>query len=273
MGTAIRRCPTNRLVGRRFATILASGDDVNHLPPTRLSNSLAFSPEPHALLQAPRMNDSIVASPPVSEGQGRVLDAARPLFVEHGYKGVSMQQIADAVGIHKATLYHHFRDKDDLFAAVVHEEMRQMRADMTRVIAEEDTASKRLTAVAWIFFQHNKADFGQMMTDVHNFLPLELRHEIVREQAFPWDHLELMIGDVPGMDGGQIDMELASGLFAGSIWGQIWLRKVGRVTEPLTEELAARLVDVLLAGLATSPAALLETGVGSLLQEPEPAGR
>jgi uncharacterized membrane protein YqhA len=44
---------------------------------------------------------------------------------------------------------------------------------------------------------------------------------------------------------------MAAGLYAGVIWGQIWLRKVGRVTEPLSEELAGRLVDVLLAGLST----------------------
>ena len=56
---------------------------------------------------------------PESEARNRVLDAARPLFVDYGYKGVSMQQIAAAAGIHKATLYHHFKDKDALFAAVV----------------------------------------------------------------------------------------------------------------------------------------------------------
>lgn len=209
------------------------------------------------------MTDPTTANPPVSEGRRRVLDAARPLFVQHGYKGVSMQQIADATGIHKATLYHHFRDKDDLFAAVTYQEMRQMRMDMARVVEEETTTAGRLTAVVWIFFQHNKADFGQLMTDVHNYLPVEMRREIVREQAFPWDHLELMIGDMTGMDGSSIDLELASGLFAGAIWGQIWGRKIGRVTEPLTEDLAKRLVDVLLAGLATSSAALLPQAVSA----------
>ncbi len=58
--------------------------------------------------------------PSESESRNRVLDAAYPLFVQQGYKAVSMQQIADAVSINKATLYHHFRSKDDLFLAVVH---------------------------------------------------------------------------------------------------------------------------------------------------------
>jgi AcrR family transcriptional regulator len=39
-----------------------------------------------------------------SEGRLRILRAAYPLFVERGYDGVSMQGIADAVPLNKATL-------------------------------------------------------------------------------------------------------------------------------------------------------------------------
>jgi AcrR family transcriptional regulator len=44
----------------------------------------------------------------------RILDAALRLFAQHGYEGVSLQQIADAVGLHKATLFHHFEGKPEL---------------------------------------------------------------------------------------------------------------------------------------------------------------
>ncbi|HYJ13342.1 MAG TPA: helix-turn-helix domain-containing protein, partial [Thermomicrobiales bacterium] len=76
------------------------------------------------------MTDLSVSALPESEARNRVLDAARPLFVDYGYKGVSMQQIAAAAGIHKATLYHHFKDKDALFAAVVMLELQFTRAEM-----------------------------------------------------------------------------------------------------------------------------------------------
>ena len=202
------------------------------------------------------MNDLSPTALPESEARKRVLDAARPLFLEFGYKGVSMQQIAGATGIHKATLYHHFKDKDALFAAVVMLELQSTRAEMVRAIERESTPAERLTAVAWAFFQATHADFGRLMGDVHTYLPLELRQAIVREQALPWEEVEAMFrGDDTTDDQPPIDTEMAAGLYAGVIWGQIWLRKVGRVTEPLSEELAARLVDVLLAGLATSPAA------------------
>ena len=193
----------------------------------------------------------------VSEGRRRIVTAARPLFVEHGYKGVSMQQIADASAIHKATLYHHFRDKDALFVAVVEAELAQMRDDLVAAINAGDTTHRRLAAVAWRFFQRSRADFGQLMSDVHTHLPEQCRTQVMREQAFPWEQLEGIFIDAAAADElPPVDPSLAATLFAGFIWGQIWARKVERVSDPLTPDLADRLVDILLAGLANSPAAL-----------------
>lgn len=44
-----------------------------------------------------------------------ILDAAKKLFVEQGYEGVSMDQIAAEAGVSKLTVYSHFGDKDTLF--------------------------------------------------------------------------------------------------------------------------------------------------------------
>ncbi len=49
----------------------------------------------------------------------RIAEEAARLFVANGYHGVSMREIAEAVGISKAGLYYHFRDKEDLFIAVL----------------------------------------------------------------------------------------------------------------------------------------------------------
>ncbi len=50
-----------------------------------------------------------------------VLDAAAALFMAHGYGAVSMDAIARAAGVSKATLYAHFSSKDQLFATIVGE--------------------------------------------------------------------------------------------------------------------------------------------------------
>jgi AcrR family transcriptional regulator len=53
-----------------------------------------------------------------------VLDAAAKLFMAHGYGAVSMDAVARAAGVSKATLYAHFTSKDQLFATIVGEACR-----------------------------------------------------------------------------------------------------------------------------------------------------
>lgn len=47
----------------------------------------------------------------------RIIDEATRLFLEKGYAGTSMSQLASACGIQKASLYHHFASKEALFVA------------------------------------------------------------------------------------------------------------------------------------------------------------
>ncbi|MFK0168609.1 TetR/AcrR family transcriptional regulator [Streptomyces sp. NPDC090306] len=48
-----------------------------------------------------------------------ITQAAGELFIEHGYSGVSMEDVLTAVGGSKATLYRYFADKSTLFRASV----------------------------------------------------------------------------------------------------------------------------------------------------------
>jgi TetR/AcrR family transcriptional repressor of mexJK operon len=48
-----------------------------------------------------------------------ILEAAKTLFLRHGYEGSSMDAIAREAGVSKLTVYSHFTDKDTLFCAAV----------------------------------------------------------------------------------------------------------------------------------------------------------
>ena len=48
-----------------------------------------------------------------------ILAAAKRLFVQQGFEGVSMDQIAGEAGVSKLTVYSHFGDKEGLFAEAV----------------------------------------------------------------------------------------------------------------------------------------------------------
>ena len=47
----------------------------------------------------------------------KITKEALTLFAEKGYKGTSVKNIADAVGIKDASLYNHFKSKQEIFDA------------------------------------------------------------------------------------------------------------------------------------------------------------
>src|SRR5512134_2412985 len=57
-------------------------------------------------------------SPDIS-GREVILDTSAKLFGQHGYKEVSIRDIAQACGMTNAALYYHFKNKEDLFLAML----------------------------------------------------------------------------------------------------------------------------------------------------------
>lgn len=57
-------------------------------------------------------------TPPTPGPRQRILEAAMRLFARYGFEGVGMQRIADEVGLHKSSLFHHYRGKLELAAEV-----------------------------------------------------------------------------------------------------------------------------------------------------------
>jgi AcrR family transcriptional regulator len=51
--------------------------------------------------------------------RGALLTAARALFAERGYADTATEEVVRRAGVTRGALYHHFRDKQDLFRAVV----------------------------------------------------------------------------------------------------------------------------------------------------------
>ncbi|MES2944646.1 MAG: TetR/AcrR family transcriptional regulator, partial [Pseudomonadota bacterium] len=47
-----------------------------------------------------------------------ILICAADLFARHGYLGTSMNDVADSSGLSKASLYHYYRDKDELLTSI-----------------------------------------------------------------------------------------------------------------------------------------------------------
>src|SRR3954467_13659308 len=57
-----------------------------------------------------------------SSKRRQILDGARKMFMDLGFDGASMNEIARAAGVSKGTLYVYFADKNRLFEAIMEEE-------------------------------------------------------------------------------------------------------------------------------------------------------
>ena len=60
----------------------------------------------------------MTAAPEPSDRVLQILTEASGLFAAQGYGGTTMRDIAAACGISKALLYHHFKDKDEIYARI-----------------------------------------------------------------------------------------------------------------------------------------------------------
>ena len=69
----------------------------------------------------------------------RIVTAARNHFFAHGFRSVTMDDLADALGMSKKTLYAAFPSKLDLLRAVLLEKFRHVEADLDRVMSAVST--------------------------------------------------------------------------------------------------------------------------------------
>ncbi|MGJ4943329.1 TetR/AcrR family transcriptional regulator [Bradyrhizobium sp. HKCCYLS1011] len=71
----------------------------------------------------------------------QILDGARKVFMDLGFDGASMGEIARAAGVSKGTLYVYFTDKCGLFQAIVEEESLQQGAAIFKFDPAQDVAA------------------------------------------------------------------------------------------------------------------------------------
>jgi TetR/AcrR family acrAB operon transcriptional repressor len=84
------------------------------------------------------------------ETRNRILDAAEHVFSERGVSRTSLEDIAQAAGLTRGAIYWHFKDKSELFAAMVNRVTLPMEAMVARSSdesVEDPIASLRACAV------------------------------------------------------------------------------------------------------------------------------
>jgi AcrR family transcriptional regulator len=118
--------------------------------------------------------------------RARALDAADGLLHEHGYLGVSMDSIADQIGIRKASLYHHFPEgKDQIMLEIANKHIGLNKDGLQDALNAGETVRERLQAMAVFIFKDTRRTHRVLKDTIH-FLSLE--HQQALGAGF-FDHI------------------------------------------------------------------------------------
>ncbi len=101
--------------------------------------------------------------PTVKRGRkfDQVLEGARDIFMADGFEGASVDDIARAAGVSKATLYSYFPDKRLLFMEVAKSECIRQADSAVETIDPNAPVATILTEAAWQMVNFFTSDFGQ----------------------------------------------------------------------------------------------------------------
>ncbi len=181
--------------------------------------------------------------------------AAARIFFEKGYDSTSIQDIADAVGILKGSMYYYIDTKEDLLFDVVksvHEQgLRQAREWMEAPGSPLD----RLRAAIEGHVESNLTNLEAVGVFFHDFASLgpRRRAEIIIDRDFYDRHLRRLVeeGQASGDLAPDLDPKLAVMALLGMMnWTYQWFRPDGDWTP---REVAVHLADLAIGGLARRP--------------------
>ncbi len=74
----------------------------------------------------------------------QILVTAKSMFIQQGYHGLAMRQISEALGVSKAALYYHFKDKEELFLAILTSYLDDIETLLDRILAEQGSNRDRI---------------------------------------------------------------------------------------------------------------------------------
>ena len=201
-----------------------------------------------------------------SAGEQAILDAAVQLYSKSGYDGVSIRSIAEAAGVSKANIYHHFRSKEALYLAIVKHSSTRLTALLEDLAAAGDFP-ERVQAFASRHLEH-LFDNGTTVRLVlrEAFAGDERRSRVLVEQVVGALFRQLTAIFEAGQSAGVVRDDLDPGLCATLLIGgdlfyfqaQGLLRQIpqaGFARQP--EQYAQQMSDILLRGM------LVADGVGS----------
>ncbi len=188
-----------------------------------------------------------VAEKARSTRRTELIAVAARLFSERGYHGTSMQDLGDALGIQRGSLYAHIGSKEDLLLDVVEEGADRFLARGAEAVELDAPASERLRSllVGHVEIATQHLDASTVFLNEWRYLSPELRDHIQEKRDRYEGVVRRIIDD--GVAAGEfradVDIRFAATLvLSAGNWTYTWYRPGGNLTPTEIGERFAELV-------------------------------
>lgn len=184
-----------------------------------------------------------------------ILARAAELFARGGYPGTSMNQVAEACGLSKATLYHYYEDKYQLLVNIADGHVSRLQGIVRETLAEPLPPEAQMRAlIARLVEEYANAQHAhRVLTEDVKFLDAADRERVLDKEREVVRVFAQVVGQLrPDLQEAAMSKPLTMLLFGMINWLFTWMKPRGRLDY---EAMAPLVADLFLGGLGAVEAA------------------
>lgn len=190
-----------------------------------------------------------------------ILAQAAALFARGGYPGTSMNQVAQACGLSKATLYHYYRDKYELLVNIAEGHVTRLQRLVEEALAQEKTSIGQMRALVRRLVEEyaNAQNEHRVLTEDVKFLEAADRDRILgKEREVVAAFAQVIAALRPDLKDAAMSKPLTMLLFGMVNWLFTWMKPQGALSY---EDMAPIVTDLFLGGLQAVQVPLKTTAI------------
>ena len=187
--------------------------------------------------------------------QDQLLEVATYLFKEKGYHDTSMQDLADALGMQKASLYYYIESKQDLLYRLLDRAFALMRIQIDEIYASGLPAAEKLRQALTnhaVTVMDNLNLISVYLNEYRNLPPRRLRQVLRVRKHYEQGLMQIVQDGIANGDFRPVDVKMTVFSLLGTLnWTHQWFSPEGALS---SQQVAAILVDLALYGLVAPTA-------------------
>jgi AcrR family transcriptional regulator len=177
----------------------------------------------------------------------QIMSIGAELIIQKGYKGTTLQNVADNIGIHKSTIFHYFKSKEDLVLHILGKNLDDLNAASEKIINNKkwgpETKLKKAIENHLISMIENRGSTSILLNELRN-LRKGSQIKYLRKRKKYEENFEKIIKQMKavGYFCGLNTKIVNFGLLGMLNWVNKWYKRSGRLTGEEISDIFYRMI-------------------------------